>query len=267
MAIGGAIDHENPALLLEFVRRAGAEAARVVILPQASEQEGTGGHYAELFRKLGAGEARILDFRSREDASNPVHSRMLGKATGIFITGGAQMRLAALFGGTALEDELLAAYARGCLIGGTSAGASILSTTMIAYGHGGPTPRERIVQFSPGLGFTRRFIFDQHFRQRDRLGRLIYAVATHPGVVGLGIDENTAAVIEEDERVSVYGSGAVTVVDGRQVSETDVAEVGTRSAVAIAGLTVHILTQGGTFHRQAGLATLAEKTPGASPAG
>lgn len=261
MAIGGAMDHENHALITEFIRRAGGSASRVVILPQASELEETGENYARHFRSLGGGETQVLAYKQREEAGRPEYLDLLRGASGIFITGGTQMRLAALFGGTPLEDELLAAYRRGCLIGGTSAGASILSTTMIAYGRGGPTPRERIVQFSPGLGFTNKFIFDQHFRQRDRLGRLIYAVTAHPGLVGVGIDENTAAILEDDDLVSVFGSGAVTIVDGRQISATNVADVSSRAAVAVTNLTVHVLTMGGTFQRQTGAATLPEKIP------
>ena len=260
MAIGGAMDQENPSVIREFVLRAGAETARVVVLPQASEVVETGEIYASQFRELGAHKVDILDFHEREEAGTDEQVALLRNASGIFITGGAQMRLAALFGGTLLEDELLAAYQRGCLVGGTSAGAAILSKTMIAYGRGGPTPRERIAQFSPGFGFTSKFVFDQHFRQRDRIGRLIYAVAAHPGVVGVGLDENTAAILEDDDRLTVCGSGAVTIVDGRQISATNVAEVGSRGVVAVAGLTVHVLTEGGVYLRGARQARLPAQT-------
>jgi len=133
------------------------------------------------------------------------------------------------------------------VVGGTSAGASILSRTMVAYGKGGASPRERILQMSAGLGFTDKFIFDQHFRQRDRLGRLIYAVASHPGIVGVGVDEDTAAVIENDSRISVYGSGAVTIVDGNNITASNIAEVTASRPIAVSGLTVHVLTPGCTY--------------------
>jgi cyanophycinase len=115
---------------------------------------------------------------------------------------------------------------------------------MIAYGKGGPTPRERIVQFSPGLGSTDKFGFDQHFRQRDRLGRLIYAVATYPGVRGVGLDENTAAIVENDSSIMVCGSGAVTVVDGSEMNVTDEADVENKGPVAVSNLKFYILTDG-----------------------
>jgi cyanophycinase len=190
MPMGGALDErKDPAVLMEFLRRAGGKKARILILPQASARRDTGFEYAKMFKDFGAKEAVSLEFRVRAEAGTSEQIKLLRKATGIFFSGGTQMRIATIIGGTPLEAELQAAYRRGCIIGGTSAGASILSKTMIAYGRGGPTPRERIVQFSAGLGFTDRFVFDQHFRQRDRLGRLIYAVSSHPGIVGVGIDE------------------------------------------------------------------------------
>jgi cyanophycinase len=261
MAIGGALNYEDPTLLCEFARRAGGEAARVVVLPQASEVAETGEAYAQCFRELGVCQATNLDFQQREQAGTSEQIDLLRSASGIFIAGGTQMRLAVLYGGTLLEAELLAAYRRGCLVGGTSAGAAILSKTMLAYGRGGPTPRERIAQFSPGLGFTDRFIFDPHFRQRERLGRLIYAVAAYPGALGVGIDENTAAVLEDEDLLTVYGSGAVTLVDGSRISATDVAEVSNRAPVAVAGLSVHVLTQGCSYRRQTRKACIPGKHP------
>lgn len=259
MPVGGAMDHDDPALMKEFVRRSGAEIARIVVLPQASELADTGDSYTQQFKELGVADASVLAFANRIEASTPENIELLRNASGIFIAGGAQMRLSAIYGGTVLEQELHLAYQRGCVVGGTSAGASILSTTMIAYGRGGPTPRERMVQFAPGFGFTRRYVFDQHFRQRDRLGRLIYAVATNPGVIGVGIDENTAAIVEDDETITIMGSGAVTIVDGNHISSTNVADVGSREPVSVAGLTVHVLTAGSQYHFDKRIAVLAPK--------
>ncbi len=247
MAIGGAMDQEDATLMREFIRRAGGPAAKIVILPQASELADTGAQYVSQCLELGAGQAVALEFRRREAAGSPEQLEAIRTASGIFLTGGAQMRLATILGGTTLEAELLQAYRRGCLVGGTSAGASILSKTMIAYGKSGPTPRERIVQFSPGLGFTDRFVFDQHFRQRDRLGRLIYAVAAYPAVLGVGLDEDTAVVVEADAALTVYGSGAVTLVDGSQIRHTDIAEVENKGPVAVSNLRINLLTHGCRF--------------------
>lgn len=248
MPMGGALDElKKPDVLMEFLKRAGGKRARIVILPQASQRRDTGKEYVEMFKAFGAKEAMNLEFRSRALVDKKEHLQLIRKATGIFFSGGTQMRIAAIIGGTQMESELLKAYQSGCIVGGTSAGASILSKTMVAYGKGGASPRERILQMSAGLGFTDKFIFDQHFRQRDRLGRLIYAVASHPGIVGVGIDEDTAAIVENDSKITVCGSGAVTVVDGKQITGTDVADVENSGAVAVSNLIVHVLTKGSVY--------------------
>lgn len=259
MAMGGAINMKNPEVLQEFVRRAGGTTARIVILPQASSLADTGEYCLNQFLALGAQSAKALEFRRRSEAGTAEQIQSLREATGIFIAGGNQMRLSALFGGTALEAELQAAYQRGCVIGGNSAGAAILSKTMIAYGKNGPTPRERIVQFVPGFGFTDKFVFDMHFRQRDRLGRLIYTVATYPGALGIGVDEDTAAIIENDISVVVCGSGGITIVDGSRISSTDVAEIEKGGPVAVSVLNVHVLTKDCCYNRETRAALIPEK--------
>jgi cyanophycinase len=157
------------------------------------------------------------------------------------------MRLPVLIGGTPLETEILNAYRRGVIIAGTSAGAAVMPKVMIAYGKGGPTPSEGIAQFAPGLGLTNNIVFDQHFRQRDRLGRLLYLIAAHPGLLGVGIDENTAAIVEDEAHITVTGSGAVTIVDGSQMESTNAAEIQNGGAVAVSGIRIHVLTSGCSF--------------------
>ena len=248
MAVGGAASTEEPLIFQEFIQRAGGVNARIVVLPQASGLKNTGAEYAHLFRQLGVKRNPIaLEFRERAAADAPRNLKAIREATGIFIAGGTQMRLAFIIGGTKLDEELHKAYQRGAVIAGTSAGAAILSKVMLAYGSGGATPRERIAQFSQGFGFTGRIIFDQHFRQRDRLGRLAYAVTTHPGLLGVGVDENTAAIVEDDKKISVIGRSAATIVDGRNITASNVAEVTASRPVAVSGLQVHVLTPGCTF--------------------
>lgn len=259
VAIGGAIDHDNPIVLREFIRRAGGDAARIVILPQASSDADTGAFYIKDLTDLGAGQVATLAFSQRSEADAHQNIDLIRNATGIFIAGGTQMRLSVLFGGTALEAELLAAFQRGCVVGGTSAGASILSKTMIAYGEGGLLPRERMVQFSPGLGFTDKFLFDQHFSQRNRLGRLIYGVGAYPGALGVGIDEDTAAIVDDEASITVCGAGAVTLVDGSQAGATDIADVENQGLVAVSNLKIHILTHGCRY--QNGQVYLPKKFP------
>jgi cyanophycinase len=247
MPIGGNENHKKPVVLQEFVRRAGGENADIVIFPQPSILKNTGKEYADLFLKLGARSARSLDFRTRAESSADGFLKAVQSANGIFISGGTQMRLPALIGGTRLEAAILDSYRRGVIVAGTSAGAAVMSKVMVAYGKGGPTPRAGIAQFAPGLGLTDKIVFDQHFRQKDRLGRLLYLIAAHPGLLGIGIDEDTAAIVEDESFVTVSGSGAVTIVDGSEIESTNVAEVENGRAAAVSNVRIHILTSGCLF--------------------
>jgi cyanophycinase len=248
MAIGGALDLEDPRIFQEFIKRAGGKDARIVVLPQASSLLETGKEYSQVFKKLGLKNKPVsLEFRDRAQSDRKQHLALLRKATGIFIAGGTQMRLTSLLGGTKLEEELLAAYRRGAVIAGTSAGTAVQSKLMIAYGHGGPTPREGMARLGTGFGFTEQIVFDQHFRQRDRLGRLVYAISMHPGALGVGVDENTVAIVEDDRQITIFGKNAVTVVDGKKMKATNVPEITNSRPVAMSGLIIHVLTEGCFF--------------------
>jgi len=247
MPIGGNESWKKPVLLQEFTRRAGGDQAEIVVFPQPSILKTTGANYARLFLDCGAKSARSLDFRARAESYADEFVDAVKSASGIFITGGTQMRLPATIGGTPLEAAILDAYKRGVIIGGTSAGAAVMSKVMFAYGKGGPTPRAGSAQFTPGLGLTDKIVFDQHFRQKDRLGRLLYLIAAHPGLLGVGIDENTAAIVEDENSIAVFGTGAVTIVDGSEITATNVAEVGSGGAVAASNIRVHVLTNGCSF--------------------
>jgi cyanophycinase len=233
--------------LQEFVRRAGGQNSDIVIFPQPSVLKNTGSEYSRLFLDLGARSTRSLEFRTRAESYDESFLHAVRSASGIFISGGTQMRLPATIGGTPLEAEILAAYRRGVIISGTSAGAAVMPRVMIAYGKSGSTPRERIAQFMPGLGLTERIVFDQHFRQRDRLGRLLYLIAAHSGLLGVGIDENTAAIVEDESYITVAGSGGVTIVDGSEMDATNVAEVEKGGVVAVSNFRIHVLTSGCSF--------------------
>jgi len=248
MAIGGAVSDEESSIFMDFVWRSGGAKARIVVLPQASIGQETGKAYVKVFQKLGVKLNPIsLEFRERKLADKKDHLDALRRATGIFIAGGTQMRITSIIGGTDFEEELITAFKRGVVIAGTSAGTAVMSKVMIAYGKGGATPREGLARFSPGLGFTKRIIFDQHFRQRDRLGRLAYAISMHPGLLGVGVDENTCAIVEDDRHISVCGKNAITIVDGKDMISTNVAEMEGSRPVAVSGLTIHVLTEGCAF--------------------
>jgi cyanophycinase len=165
----------------------------------------------------GADRVTSLDFDTRRDAEEPGRLERLGQATGVFFTGGNQLRLSTLIGGTPMAKAVRALNAAGVPVAGTSAGAAFISEHMIAFGDEGSTPIAGSVRLAPGIGLTNRFIIDQHFRQRDRLGRLLTALAYNPFAVGIGLDEDTAAFIAPDNTVHVEGSGGITVVDAAEV--------------------------------------------------
>jgi cyanophycinase len=254
--IGGAENKENDRHILErFVRVSGGRDADIVVIPTASRMNETGPRYEQLFSAIGAARVTVMDFDTRSDCNEPGRLRRLEEASGIFFTGGNQLRLSTLLGGTPVAKLIRLRNAHGVTVGGTSAGASILSEHMIAFGDEGSSVISGSVRLAPGLGLTNRFIIDQHFRQRDRLGRLLTALAYNPFAVGIGLDEDTAAFIGPDETVEVEGSGGVTIVDGADVSYSSMDAISEGQPVCMLGLKLHILVAGATFNLHTRIAT------------
>src|SRR5580692_5572906 len=260
--IGGAENKENNRNILErFLRVSGGSDADIVVIPTASRMHETGPRYEKLFQDLGAAQVAVMDFDTRRDCQEPGRLRRLEQASGIFFTGGNQLRLTTLLGGTPVAKLIRQRNANGIAVGGTSAGASILSEHMIASGDEGSAMIAGSVRLAPGLGLTNRFIIDQHFRQRDRLGRLLTALAYNPFAAGIGLDEDTAAFITPDNTVEVEGSGGITVVDAAEVEFSSMDRVEEGRPVCLLGVKLHILTKGATFNlhsRQADAGTLVQ---------
>ncbi len=247
--IGGAEEKDNaPAILKRFVQLAGGDRADIVVIPTASQMRDTGVRYERLFAALGAERVTAIDFDTRRDAEEGGRLERLQQATGVFFTGGNQLRLSTLIGGTAIAKAVRVLNAAGVPVAGTSAGAAFISEHMIAFGDEGSSPIAGSVRLAPGLGLTNRFIIDQHFRQRDRLGRLLTALAYNPFAIGLGLDEDTAAFIAPDNTVHVQGSGAITVVDAAEVQFSSMDSIAEGKPVCLLGIKLHILTQGATFN-------------------
>jgi cyanophycinase len=248
IAIGGAEDKvRDRALILRcFVESAGGNAADLVVLATASEVPETGTRYAALFGDLGARSVEVLRILNREDALTAGREVLdhVERASGLFLTGGSQIRLSSALGGTALAAAIRRRHREGMVVGGTSAGASLLSEHMIALGDSGGTPRRRLVHLAKGLGLAPDLIIDQHFRRRDRLGRLLTALSYNPEPLGLGIDEDTAAVIDPDGRLQVLGANGVTVVDASRMRFTNSHAVNRGQPLAMLGLHVDFLTHG-----------------------
>ncbi|MFP5356781.1 MAG: cyanophycinase, partial [Gemmatimonadota bacterium] len=222
VAIGGAEDKlGRRTILSQFVRLAGGEQARIAVVPTASS---LGPEivdvYEALFRKLGAAAVVATRPETREEANDPAMVGRLGDVSGIFLTGGNQLKLSGIVNGTAFGEAIREAHRRGVVVGGTSAGASIQSSHMVAFGPGGATPKQRMTQLAAGLGLIQDVVIDQHFGQRNRYGRLLMLVAQSPSLLGIGVDEDTAAVMTEENGTTllrVVGRGVVTLFDGRHV--------------------------------------------------
>lgn len=246
--IGGAEDKEGAAdILRKFMDVSGGEGARIVIIPTASTLEDTGRKYEKLFRRLGADEAKALPLFTRDDAGKSEWLQYIEKANGIFVTGGNQLRLTTILGGTQVARAIRRANANGVTVGGTSAGAAILSEHMIAYGAEGHTPHAGAVTLVPGFGLTNRIMIDQHFRQRDRLGRLLTALAYNPFAVGVGLDEDTAAFIDHQKKLTVVGTGALTIVDASELTHSSIADTKEGKPVSMTNVRLHVLVEGGSF--------------------
>lgn len=247
IAIGGAEDKTRERIILSyFLEASGGSDGSIVILATASEVPETGDRYADLFLQMRAENVEVLKIETREDAleaADEAHD-LLEYATGLFITGGSQLKLSSALGGTELAETIKRRHAAGMVVAGTSAGAALLSEHMIALGESGATPRRRLVHMAKGLGLAPDLVIDQHFRRRDRLGRLLTALSYNPEPLGLGIDEDTAAIITGGTELSVLGAGAVMVVDASQMRFTDSHAVHRGQPVAMMGMKLDFLTTG-----------------------
>ncbi len=247
LIIGGAEDKYNERRILrKFVALAGGAEARVLIVPVASDfPEFSADVYMQAFRKFGLKHVSVLRATSRQEVMDADAEGLLRDATGVFISGGDQMRLASVLGGTHFA-RLLEARVResDIVLAGSSAGAAGMSATMIVRGEPASHPHKNAVRLSPGLGILRNIIVDQHFTERGRLSRLVTAVSYNPRQLGLGIDENTAVIVAKDGTLEVYGEGTVTIVDGSGICYNDIAEVEESQPFAICGIQLHILREG-----------------------
>lgn len=252
MIIGGAEDKlRRRTILQEFVRAAGGLEARIAVIPTASSigPEVTE-VYDALFRREGAAEVEAVTPHSREDAHDPALVAAVDNASGVFMTGGNQLKLSAIVCGTPLADAIVAAHRRGAVVAGTSAGASIQSSHMLAFGGPGATPKQRMTQMAAGLGLIDSAVIDQHFDQRNRYGRLLMIVAQSPQLLGIGVDEDTAAVVERDAEghdvLRVIGRGAVTIMDPARIV-TNAFEAKRSAPILASGVVLHTLPAGQSF--------------------
>ncbi len=248
IVIGGAEDKVRERVILSrFVALAGGPDARIAVISSASSLGPLAGEmYRRVFTELGAADVTPIHALTRAQANDDSAARSVRDATGVFLTGGNQLRLSSTIGGTAIAQAILERHRQGSVVAGTSAGASALSSHMVAFGASGGSPRQRMVQMAAGLGVLPGVIVDQHFQQRNRLGRLLAIISQNPSLLGLGVDEDTAGVVGPDQVMEVIGRRSITIVDGAG-SDTDAWEVGAHRPLMISNVVLHSLPSGYRF--------------------
>lgn len=246
LIIGGGEDKTGECIVLRhaFDLFGGREARIAVVATASTEGLEAGAVYRQIFTDLGAASVDVLEVASRDVAQQRQTLDVIERSSGIFFTGGDQLRITSILGGTSLLRALLTARRRGAAIAGTSAGASMMSATMIVDGAGDASVRRGMTHMSPGIGFFESAVIDQHFAQRGRINRLLAAVAQNPALLGIGLDEDTAISVQPDGVFKVVGSQTVTVVDGSQLTFTNVSERSPEEALTLSDVTLHVLSEG-----------------------
>ena len=249
--IGGGEDKEGEKIILrEVARRVGS--GRLIVTPVAShEPEGYFEPYQKAFQELGVQDVVELDIRERSQTAEPERLKVFEGASGLFFTGGDQLKITSELGNTPFSRYIEQIYHNGGVIAGTSAGASAMCETMLVKGSGRESHRIGDLHMAPGLGLIKNVVIDQHFAERGRMGRLLGTIAQNPRVLGIGIDEDTAIVVEDEESFFVLGSGAVYVVDGSGVTHSNIAEEEKDKTLSIYDVKIHVLSQDDKFDLRA----------------
>jgi len=246
MIIGGAEDKKRDCTILKtLIDLSNKREGEVIILTAATEYpEKTAREYVDVFERLGASHISVAHIRTRQDANELEKSKLISQASCIFMTGGDQLRITSIMGGTRAENALYEAFNKGAIIAGTSAGASVMSETMIISGNNEDAPRKCTLKMAPGLGLLKDVVIDQHFAQRGRIGRLLTAIAQNPHVLGIGIDEDTGLIVNDDAVFEVIGSNAVTIIDGSSSDYSNVSELEPDEILAFTNIKMHVLPAG-----------------------
>ncbi len=250
VAIGGNEDKTTELEVLRTICSLPEGGADVIeIVPAASRvPKEAAGQYIEPFQKLGCSRVRVMDLGTRDAANDPALVKRIVDADVVFFTGGDQLRLTNFLGGSRVLATLKGHYQRGGVVAGTSAGAAAMSGAMIYQGRAGQAMRKGTVQMTPGLGLLPSVVVDSHFTQRGRFGRLLEVVTGNPGVIGLGLDEDSAVVVRDGARLEAIGSGAVVIIDGHDMRYSNITQVRMGRAIAEEGILVHTLTRGHGYH-------------------
>jgi cyanophycinase len=248
--IGGAEDKDGDReILRKLTNYLDKENGTLLIATIATENpEKSYSKYNSVFSKLGVKNIKRLDVNGRREAFDIENAKLVKEADLLFFTGGDQLRITSILGGTPIYDALKELCNNGGLIAGTSAGASVMSDTMIVSGEDDESPRKCTLKMSPGLGLVRNIIIDQHFAQRGRIGRLLTGIAQNPEVLGIGIDEDTAIIVSDKGVAEVVGSGAVYFIDGSSIVYSNVSEQYAEDVLSMFNVKLHVLKEGNRFN-------------------
>ena len=250
LVIGGAEDKvHGKEILRTFFQRSGEENARIGIVPCASREPSLiGERYYRLFKDMGAKDIKVLDVRDRSSADDSAYRDFVENCTGIFLTGGDQLRLCGLLADTPLMNRIVErAQKREISLAGTSAGAAVMGHHMISGGSSAESPNRALVDMAKGLNIIPDVLIDQHFYNRNRLARLLSAISSHPELLGIGIDEDTCAMFDSDGFIQVIGKGSVTIVDARGMSYSNQDRVHGSDPLSMHNLKLHILGYGDRY--------------------
>lgn len=249
LIIGGAEDKEHDKTILKrFVELCGGKKAHIGVATAATtEPEKAAKTYSDIFKELGAELVEPLLLESREIANDAKVLNVLDSLTGVFFSGGDQLRISSTISGTPFEEKLIDLNKKGLVIAGTSAGASVMSTHMIVGGANDDSAKKSVVNLSAGMGLIYGVVIDQHFAQRGRVGRLLSVIAQNPHTLGIGIDEDTAIEVSKDGIFAVIGSQTVTVLDGQKVTESNVSDQTQEEPITILNVILHTLSSGYGF--------------------
>ncbi|SKA81454.1 cyanophycinase [Clostridium sp. USBA 49] len=248
--IGGAEDKKGEKnILKEVCSKIDKEKDELVIATIATDlPKEVGCEYKNIFENLGVKNINVLNVEDRKDTHKINNIEMIKKASLVFFTGGDQLKITSILGGTPLYDIIHESYEKGCVYVGTSAGASVVSDTMIITGEDEESPKKCTLKMAPGLGLIKNVVIDQHFAQRGRIGRLLVAIAENPESLGIGIDEDTAIVICKEGKFKVIGSGAVYIIDGSSITYTNVSEQNPEEILSMFDIKMHVLKNGDKFN-------------------
>ncbi len=249
IAIGGNEDKSEQLLVLKrMVKEIGKADFQVGIITTASQEpEQRARDYQQVFTTLGASQITILDIRDRTQANDPEISSSLNGLDLIFLTGGDQLRLTTILGGSKVLDAIHECLEAGALIAGTSAGAAVFSDTMIYEGSSEEGLVKGKVLTTSGFGFVENIVFDTHFMARGRLGRLIQIVTTNPTCFGVGLGEDSGVVFSDGETMEVIGSGQVVIVDGSEIGHSNIRDIQLGGPIAVENVKIHSLVSGYGF--------------------